>query len=342
MQLIESIASASSTGDSKRRIDKILTGEVKATIARLVKSPESISQLDPDLCAELIEMDIFRYSEGRLQPNTAIFFEEDIEKLYEPVFSMGVELAEIVKESGKELESFSPPIKNFIGSIMGLGQGLHDILKAMGLASLWQKKTGRYEASKVDFNEDCEAYYQFGYDLQQKRTHRGHHFTGVIIGAGNENYLSCLWNLDQNSANNYGSEFCYYLATYLTDTLPQLIGRKLNDVSLQRIARMTHIEVDDPCSLITAADAEKYQPVIHRITQASAAYYLDNMSRIKELLGSTLVGQLGAPIENLIMNFWRYLRKAIAFMLYKNGFLTDKVPVNGSVTIFYENSIHYF
>ncbi len=44
----------------------------------------------------------------------------------------------------------------------------------------------------------------------------------------------------------------------------------------------------------------------------------------------------------MMMNFWRYLRKAVAIQLYKNGFLDDNVPGNGSITIFYENGINYF
>ncbi|WP_026476147.1 hypothetical protein [Alkaliphilus transvaalensis] len=342
MKLIESIASY--TGESYRNIQNVINEDIKKMIGDVIKSPQLAYDIDENLMHELIEMDIFKKHEGVFSPNTAIFLEEDIEMITEPVLVIGSELADVIKESGKELESYSPNIKNFIGSIIGAGQGLHSVMKDAGVASNWQTKTGKYEKSKIDFNEECEAYLRFGEDFQIKRIHRGNQYTSVVIGAGQNNYISNIFSLNSMNPNNSKNTFYISLANYLTDTLPLLVSGKIKDDSLMNLAKASNIDVEDKDIIINYNDSIKYQSIITKITKACTSYFFDsnNIDVVIKLLQSTIVGKQGAPIENMMMNFWRYLRKATAIKLYDNGFLTDSIPSNGSITVFYENKIKYF
>lgn len=342
MKLIESIASY--TGESYRNIKNVINEDVKKKIADIIRLPQLAFDIDKKLLNELIEMDVFSYSNGIIKPNTAIFFEEDIKKIYEPVFSIGSELANIIKANGSDLEDSSPNIRNFIGSIMGAGQGLHKIMKEMGLASNWQNKTGKYEKSKIDFNEECEAYSKFGDDLQIKRIYKGKIYTSVIIGSSNNNYISYVYSTKRSLDNEFVNSFCDNLATYLTDTFPLLITGSVNDESLKAIAQAAYIDIDDRSSVISIEDSIKYQNTISKITEACSSYffYSNKINIIIDLLKSTIVGKQGVPIENMMMNFWRYLRRTTAIKLYENGFLTDSIPNNGTITVFYENDIKYF
>jgi hypothetical protein len=45
------------------------------------------------------------------------------------------------------------------------------------------------------------------------------------------------------------------------------------------------------------------------------------------------------PAENMMLNLWRYIRKAIAREMYATGFFMDCVPERGVITIFYENQL---
>ena len=340
MKLIESIATY--TGESRRRMEQILNDDVKVMVAKIARNQEDASIIDSSILIELIEMDVFRYCDSKIKPNTAIFFEEDIKKLYTPIFAMGKDLADIVKNTGDELKNSSPNIRNFIGSIMGMGQGLHAALKNMNLATNWQNKTGKYEKSKVDFNQQCEAYNCFGEDLQIKRMHRGRTYTSVVIGPGNDDYCSYLWNVKKAVTTNGTLDFYNNLVTYLTDTIPLLVTGSIHDESLMKVAQISNIDVGDITSVISVEDAQKYQYIINKISKACKEYIISNMDYIQELLRSTIVGQQGVPPESMMMNFWRFLRRAVAINLYKNGFLNDKVPTNGTITIFYDNKIDYF
>lgn len=340
LKLVESIASY--TGESYTRIKQVLNDDVKNIIAKAARDQGYILQIESKLLNELIDMDVFTYANGAVRANTAIFFEEDIQMLYTPVFNMGSDIANIVKHTGYEIAHCSPNVRNFIGSIMGMGQGLHAALKEMKLASNWQNKIGRYEKSKVDFNQQCGAYNKFGEDLQIKRIHRGRHFTSVVIGPGNNDYFSYLWNNTSTIPGEKNKEFFGSIITYLTDVFPLLISGQISDESLKVAAEAAHIDTSDTSSVITVEDAKRYQPIIQNISEACTQYILDHIELIHELLSSTTVGQQGVPTENMMMNFWRYLRRTVAINLYKNSFLEDNVKTNGTITVFYDNAIDYF
>lgn len=338
MELIESIACYS--GNIRNKIKNVLTDDVKTTIVTLIQNPSFVPCVDTGLLKELIEMDIFKYEDNKLTPNTAIFFEEDMLLIKRPIEEMSVEIADIMKKNASGLESCTPDIKNFVGGIM-VGQELHNELKARGLVSTWQTKTGTYERSKVDFNESCEAYKSFGDDLQNKSVDRGEKFTSVTIGFGECNYISYLFNA--RTSNNENINLFYgKLASGLIDIIPLLINGQIQNESLKDAARKANINIDAQSTCITAKDAEKYKIIIDKISNKCVEYYITNMAEIQNLLSKTIVGRRGAPTENLMMNFWRYMRKSIAHKLYDNGFLTDNIPKSGSITIFYENSINFF
>lgn len=253
---------------------------------------------------------------------------------------MSEKIADITKENGSGLESCAPDVKNFIGCIM-VGQGLHSVLNERGLVSTWQIKTGKYERSKVDFNQSCKVYQSFGDDLQNKSVDRGDKYTSVTIGYSNNYFLSYLYNAKGNNNENI-DVFYEKLAFGLIDIIPLLINGQIQNESLKEAARKANISVDHQSTCITANDAEKYKVIIDKISNRCADYYITNIAKIQDLLGNTIVGYQGAPIENLMMNFWRYMRKSISQKLYESGFLNDNIPQSGSATIFYENSINYF
>lgn len=70
---------------------------------------------------------------GRLRPNTAIFLAEDFERPYQ---ELGAEIATIVRDHGSGLSDCPPNVRNFLGGIMGMNQGLHAILRGLGLTQL--------------------------------------------------------------------------------------------------------------------------------------------------------------------------------------------------------------
>jgi hypothetical protein len=338
MELIESIACYS--GSIRSKIRRVLTDEVKSIIVTLVHNPSFVSSVDIDLLKELIDMDVFKYTDDQLMPNTAIFFEEDMQLIKKSVEEMSERIADITKENASGLESCAPDVKNFIGCIM-VGQELHSVLKERGLVSAWYKKTGAYERSKEDFNQSCEVYQSFGDDLQNKSVDRGDKFTSVTIGFGDNNYLSYLFNA-RNNTNKNVDIFYKKLAFGFIDLIPLLINGQIQNEPLKDAARIANINVDSQTTCITTKDAEQYKIIIDKVSNKCSDYYIANMARIQDLLSNTIVGRQGAPIENLMMNFWRYMRKMISRKLYDNGFLTDNIPQNGSATIFFENSINYF
>ncbi len=266
MKLVESIASY--TGESRKRIQEILTDEVKYAIAKISKNQAKASELDIKILNELIDMDIFQNHNGEIKPYTAIFFEEDIERLYSPIFLIAENLADIVISNSTELKNSHPNIRNFVGSIVGMGQGLHSALKNVKLASNWQNKTGKYEKSKVDFNEECQSFIKFGEDLQIKRIHRGNNYTSVVIGPGRDDYCSYLWSAKQLYSNDQVHKFYDSLVAYLTDSIPLLLMGKIQDEYLLKVVQNANINTCRSDSLITCKDAERYQHIINKISSA--------------------------------------------------------------------------
>lgn len=342
MKLIESIATY--TGESYVNIKKVLSDQVKEIIAKVIVNPELIGSVDPVLLKELIEMDIFTQLEEKIRPNTCIFLEKDMEMLAKPLEEMGKNLADIIKIRGQALNDSSPDLRNFIGSIIGGGQGLYEVMKNAGLASTWEKKTGKYEKSKVDFNEDCIQFQRFGEDLQIKRVFKGGQYTGVVIGAGKNNYMSFLSSKDSSSQSNEKQKFYKNMNLYLTDLMARKINERDFDETFLEILKASNIDYLNKDIVITNEEGQKYESIISEITDGCKDYFFEegNIENVFELLKSTAVGKQGVPVSNMMMNFWRFLRNTTARHLYENGFLSDSMQRTGSITVFYENDLNYF
>lgn len=157
----------------------------------------------------------------------------------------------------------------------------------------------------------------------------------------NPSFVSCV---DIDLLNELIDMDIFYekLTSGLTDIIPLLINGQIQNESLKEAARKANINVDSQPTCITTKDAEEYKVIINKISSRCTDYYIATLPKIQGLLSNTIVGHQGAPIENLMMNFWIYMRKSISQKLYDNGFLNDNIPQNGSSTIFYENGIDYF
>lgn len=337
MKLIHSIASY--TGTSRRNMEQVLSDEVKEIIVNIAENPEAAEQVDNALLSELIDMDIFYVSNGVYKPNTAIFLKNDIEYLSDIIFSLSDDMSKILQETVQGFTITSPNIKNFIYAILAMGQGLHTSLKKLGAASEWQSKTGKFEKSRVDFNEDCAAYHAFGEDLQNKNVIKGCKYTCVTIGYEMNDFSS--YHFTKQLSDNK-KEYLNHLSLGLIDLFPMLILGHIENFELKQAARFVNIDVDDKFSVITYEQSKEYQLYIDKISKICSDYYCGKLNLIENALLSTTSGKGGAPTKNMMMNFWRYMRKSIAKKLYEDGFLTDKILQDGSFTIFYENRINYF
>jgi hypothetical protein len=78
----------------------------------------------------------------------------------------------------------------------------------------------------------------------------------------------------------------------------------------------------------------KLKPII---ASYSGGYAIQQV--FDELLRSTTSGKQGVAPANMYMNLWRYIRKMTAKALYANGFFNDTIPVDGCLTVFYENNV---
>lgn len=337
---MESIATY--TGESYLNIRKVINDQVKEIIGNVIINPELIYSIDEALLKELVEMDIFTYIGEKILPNTCIFLKKDMEMLALPLEKMGRNLADIIKRSGQKLNHCSPDLRNFLGSIIGAGQGLHEVMKDAGLASTWEKKSGLYAKSKIDFNEDCSQFHKFGQDLQIKRVHKGHQYTGVVIGAGKNNYMSFLSPMNSNSQSK--EKFFRNMNLYFTDLMASKIKNQDFDETFLEILKASNIDYLNRDIVITKEEGQAYESIVSDITQACKNYFFEegNIENVFELLKSTVVGKQGVPVSNMMMNFWRFLRKTTAKHLYENGFLSDSMQKTGSITVFYENELDYF
>ncbi len=337
MKLIHSIASY--TGASRKNMEQILNDDVKEIIVKIAENSKYAEQVNSTLLSELVDMDVFYIADGIYKPNTAIFLEEDIRYLTDIIFPLSEDMSKLLQETVKSFTITSPNIKNFIYVIIAMGQGLHSSLKTLGTASEWKSKAGKYEKSRVDFNEDCPAYRAFGEDMQNKSITKGRNFTAATIGYEMNTFDAYHFTKHLSDTKR---AFMEHLSLGLIDIFPLLILGQIENPELKQAACKVNIDIDDRFSVITHEQSKEYQPYINKISNVCSSYYLSKMDYIKNALLLTTSGKGGAPTKNMMMNFWRFTRKSIAKKLYDDGFLTDRIPQNGSFTVFYENSIEYF
>lgn len=329
---------ASYSGESYKRIVNTLTQDYLDAIAKIAASPIDKKGINEEMLHELIEMHVLVEKNGFVRLNTAVFFEEDIKRIISVASALGKDLAKELIEVGSELMNASPEIRNFLGGIIGVGQGNSKFLREKRVVVDWKSYTGRFAQSKVDFDEVCDAYNSFGKDLQNKSIFRGEKYTAVFVGPGVKNYISLVKQIySEKELSTYKNE----LMKYLTDSYAMLAGGILDSNTLKRTAEEVNLFKDGKSNtaLIDSKVYQLYAPVIKKTSDMSNQFYSDNISIILECLRDTTVGRQGVPPENMMLNFWRYCRKALAKELYESRFFTDQVPVLGSITVFYDNTI---
>jgi hypothetical protein len=329
---------ASYSGESYSRIINTLTQDYLDVVAEITNSPADKSDINEEMLHELTEMHVLVEENNSVKLNTAVFLEEDIKRITTVASALGRDLAKKLIDVGTELMNASPEIRNFLGGIIGVGQGTSKFLREKSIVVDWKNYTGKYAQSKVDFDEICDAYNSLGQDLQNKSVFRGERYTAVFIGPGGRNYLRLVNQIySAKELNTYRNE----LMKYLTDSYAMLVGGMLNSDSLKHTAEEVNLFKDGKPNtvLINNEVFQLYAPVIKKISDMSTQFYSDNLNLILECLRNTAAGRQGVPPENMMLNFWRYCRKVLAKELYESHFFTDQVPVLGSITVFYDNTI---
>lgn len=330
------IASYSST--TSGRVQALLTDEYLRLVAKIATSSVRAGDVSEQMRNELREMHVISEDDGTLRLSTAVFAEVDIRKVISLASELGRELAGILVSCGSELMNAPAEVRNFLGGIIGVGQGTGRLLREAGNAVDWRSYGGRYAQTKVDFDEICDTRESLGDDLQNKSILRGEQYTAVFIGPGGSDYrnlMISLWPKNEHTA--YRDE----LLRYLTDSYAALIGGRLQSEALRRMAEEVGLfrNGEPAAALIDEEMFRSHLPVVRRISDFSCRFYSARLDQIGECLRSTTSGRQGVEPANMMMHFWRYCRRVLARELYASGFFTDQVPVTGSMTVFYDNRI---
>lgn len=331
-------AIASYTGQAFEAIKNTLDSRALGIVAQVAATPVARSQLDPIIVAELIEMHVLNDQDGLIRLSTTVFLEEDIMTINDATLAFSSELAELVIKAAPEMQCEPPAVTNFLVGIIAIGQTLHASLKRKKLVVDWKNYQGKYASGKVDFNEDCAALDVLGKDLQTKSVLKGARYTAIFIGPGGHSYLL---EADYASITEGAASFRRQLNLFLTDAFPMLITGQLESSALRAAAELAGLYRNSKLktAVLTRTDMKKYSPIIQTVGYAVETLFSGKLDYFRSLLALTTSGKQGVPPENMMMNLWRYIRRAIAGQLYKSGYFTDNVPETGLLTVFYENDI---
>ena len=303
---------ASYTGESYRAIRAFLTDEVLHLIARIAEAPVPVAELDHRVLDELVEMHVLREVDGVVRLDTSVFTEDDIVRLNAVVAPLGRRLAASLAEAVAPLRDEPPAVITFLVGVLGVQQSLGDVMRESGLAVDWAGFGGKYARSKVDFHEVCDAQKALGPDLLNKSVFRGARYTAVFIGPGGQSYL----------------------------LRPDAAGTQ-DDAALRSASERVGLWRDGApaAPMITQEAMARYAPAVDAVSAITASYFADKMGTMRALLASTIGGRQGVPLENMMLNLWRYVRRSIARGLYAEGILTDRLPETGLTTLFYANDV---
>lgn len=334
MQLIPSVASYLGL---QGQLKEALTADHLQLLATVAESPLPRRLASETLLGELLEMHTVRLEDGLVKLATAVFLERDIQRVIEVASSLGQRLADRLLVDGQELLTASPEIRNFLGGVIAAAQGPSRLLQTSGNAVNWRDYTGRYASTKVDFDQECPAFSALGPELQVKSVQKGDQYTAVFIGPGGTTFVSLLRGFCPPEHREYRQ----HLLRFLTDAYGRLLAGELTSSRLAQTAEQVGLfQNGQPRPvLVTPAIYAQYRDVIVRIAAASSQLYLEQIGEVFACLRETTSGRQGVPSENMIMHFGRYCRKALAKELYAAGFFTDRVPEQGSITVFYANRI---
>jgi hypothetical protein len=336
MKLRPLIASA---GKSANAIRQVLDERALEMVVRVAEGQVGSAELEPTVCAELIEMHVFREQAGRIGLETSVFLEEDIRRANHFALDFGEALADRVIPAAETLWQLPPDVRNFLVGIIAIGQSLHTTMKTEGLAVNWPHYAGRYAASKVDFEEVCEAALLLEPDLHIKGMEKGTRYTAFLIGpVGSGYYLK-----PSEIAGPVTREYIFALDGFLTDAFPMLLTGQLDHPALREAAeKIGLIRNGQPEPVvITSETIQPYLATLDTIGQVTKNFYYSKLSSIHELLSSTASGRQGVPDQNMTMHLWRYLRRGICRALYERRFFTDRLPETGLITVFFDNNVEY-
>ena len=329
---------ASYSGESYHAIQRYLNPDVLATLGEVARSPCGKVQIPAEMLAELIEMHVLREEDDRVLLATALFLEEDIQRLAETLLRLAQELAERILECGAPFWDASPEERIFLAGIVGLVQGLGRSLQQKQIGAAWKNYTGKYARSKVDFDEVCPAYEALGPDFLNKALSQGERYTAVFIGPGGDNFSSLLYG---SHPSDLQRSYASHLSRYLVDAYADLVAGEVESQMLRAAAGVAGLYEGERLrtALITNETLQQYEEAIWTIADTAAAYYDGQLETLYALLESTTSGRQGVSPQNMLMHLWRYVRKMTARMLYTHGFFTDSVPEKGTLTVFYKNDV---
>jgi len=135
--------------------------------------------------------------------------------------------------------------------------------------------------------------------------------------------------------------YAEHLNRYLVDAYALLVKGEIQSESLRAAAEAANMykQGRPRTAVITKETIGEYESAIRAIIDAASAYYVGKLPALDTLLRSTTAGRQGVPPANMMLNLWRYIRKASARELYRCGFFTDTIPEEGTLTVFYENDV---
>jgi hypothetical protein len=324
---------ASYTGESYRAIRARLDDDALRLIARVAESPVPAAELDRGILAELAAMHVLAERDGIVRLDTSVFLREDIERINAAVAGYGRELATLIADDVAAMRDEPPSVTTFIVGVIGTQQSLGEMMRERGLTVDWGRFEGRYARSKVDFHEVCDAQDALEPDLLNKNVLRGTRYTAALIGPGGGGYP--VWG-GADMADYYGA-----VNAFLTDAYAMLLTGELENAALRLAAERAGLIRDGrpEAPVIDREAMDRYEPTIRAVGHITASYYAGKLEAMRDLLASTTAGRQGVPPENMMLNLWRYVRRAVARALYDEGILRDRLPETGLTMVFYANDV---
>ena len=329
---------ASYAGGARLAIEQFLDDEVKNVVSTVALSPRRASEIDVRILNELAEMRVLAEERGYARLATAVFLESDMHLIRETVRSLSEELSTTVQREGSELRDAPPEHRCYVAGILGLGRPLSRALVGQG-ASEWKDRQGKYGHARVDFDELCDTYDQYGPDLFLINTNRGERYSAVVIGPSKSTLFGYLLDWRLAAGSEEAQAFAASLTTYLTDAFALHAAGGLDSGALETAAAAAHLweEGARSRSWISATQAQAYVGPAARIAASVEEIGKRAAPGVRELLKKTTSGRQGVEPGELTVNFVRYVRKQTARDLYEGGYLTDQIPSAGAVAVFYEN-----
>jgi AraC-like DNA-binding protein len=320
------------------RIEQLLTDKVKELVYRITTETVDVRSVDPHICEELCQARVARVEKRVLRIDTAVFMEDDLEKIQLSAGRWGTDLAQSIIELGKDLPEMTPGCKRLLIGMNGIDQGTFELLISGGYAFDHRATGGRYAGAKIDFYEVCDAYDRFGPYLSGGYGISGEKFVVKIIGQDHEIYD--YLNAGISEADNEQYSFRMNINKFLTDALGEMMqggaGHPLLEAAAEAAGLLKGGKAVVP--VITEAEAPAYSNAVKMVHDIIRGFLYETMPEMKKFLKSTLPGKLGVTPDKLMVDLMRYVRMITHKALYDSKFYTDSLPQGGNITIFREIS----